>query len=135
MPNIRNIDGRASGFSQIAKASLTFELLFQGKWKLQILYVLCAGPIRLGKLARLIPSASKKMLTQNLRKLEADGIVIRADFSEVVLHVEYDLNPDFRDSVSSLLDQLVEWGDQYIRRSTIGSALPDAPRDEFRGPE
>lgn len=103
------------------QTALTFELLFQGKWKLPILSVMCSGPVRLGQLARLIPGASKKMLTQNLRKLEADGIVVRTDFSDVVLHVEYDLSPNFRDSVFHLLDQLGEWGEQYLRWSTTNA--------------
>jgi DNA-binding HxlR family transcriptional regulator len=119
-------------FTEIKRASLTFELLFQGKWKLQILLVMCAGPVRLGQLARLIPDASKKMLTQNLRRLERDGIVIRADFSDIVLHVEYDLNPDFRNSISNLLAQLGEWGDQYSRRSIakVVSRQADSKRDD-----
>jgi DNA-binding HxlR family transcriptional regulator len=46
-----------------------------------------SGPIRLGQLARTIPRASKKVLTQNLRDLEAAGIIMRTDFSNVVLHI------------------------------------------------
>jgi DNA-binding HxlR family transcriptional regulator len=40
-----------------------------------------SGPIRLAQLARIVPGASKQMLTQNLRKLEADGIVVRKDLT------------------------------------------------------
>jgi DNA-binding HxlR family transcriptional regulator len=40
----------------------------------------------------LVAGASKKMLAQNLRKMEADGIVVRKDLSHLVLHIEYDLN-------------------------------------------
>ncbi|MGH8398962.1 MAG: winged helix-turn-helix transcriptional regulator [Gammaproteobacteria bacterium] len=100
MLNIRNIDSRLMNIAEIEPASIAFELLLQGKWRLQILLVMCSGPVRLGRLARVIPGASKKVLTQNLRKLEADGIVVRTDFSNVVLHVENDLHPDLRDSVS-----------------------------------
>lgn len=99
------------------RVSLTHELLLQGKWKLQILCSMCAGPVRLGQLARLVPGASKKMLTQNLRKLEADGIVLRTDLSDVVLHVEYDLNPVLRDSIADILNQLAKWSDEYVRWS------------------
>lgn len=121
-PKIQRIVDGPLDLARGARASLTFERLFQGKWKLQILSVMCSGPVRLGQLARLIPGASKKMLTQNLRKLELDGIVVRTDFSDIVLHVEYDLNPDLRDSVSDLLDQLDNWGDQYVRWSTTNYA-------------
>ncbi len=70
----------------VRRATLTAEVLFQGKWKLQILCAMRSGPVRLGQLARIVPGASKKMLTQNLRQLEADGIVVRKDMSDLVLH-------------------------------------------------
>lgn len=113
-----NFDNRALSATTAERASLACELLLQGKWKLQILSFMCSGPVRLGQLARLIPGASKKVITQNLRKLEADGVVVRSDFSDVVLHVEYDLSPNFRDSVANLLDQLGKWGSQYVLWST-----------------
>ena len=75
----------------LRNASLAVALLFQSKWRVQILCVLRTGPIRLGQLGRLIPGASKKMLSQNLRQLEADGIIVRKDMSDLVLHVEYEL--------------------------------------------
>src|SRR5665213_187634 len=105
---MQNID---SGYARRAK--LVFEVLFQGKWKIQILCVMRSGPIRLGQLARMIPRASKKVLTQNLRDLEATGIVTRRDLSDVVLHVEYELKQDVKDSVFALLDHLAQWGDAY----------------------
>lgn len=79
--------------------------------------ILCAmrhGPVRIGQLGRLIPGASKKVLTQSLRGLEANGIVIRRDFSELVPHVEYELHPDLRDGVGTLLDCLSTWGVQLL---------------------
>lgn len=121
MLNVRNIDSRLVNIAGVEPASIAFELLLQGKWKLQILLAMCSGPVRLGRLARVIAGASKKVLTQNLRKLEADGIVVRTDFSNVVLHVEYDLHPDLRDSVCRLLNELGAWGDQYVRWSTTDS--------------
>jgi len=78
-------------------SSFTTETLFQGKWKVRILCAMRSGPIRLGQLARLIPHASKKVLTQSLRDLEASGIVLRRDLSDVVLH---------RRTVASRLEQL-----------------------------
>jgi DNA-binding HxlR family transcriptional regulator len=102
----RSIDQRGTRISDAGyarRASLAFELLFQGKWKVEILCAMRSGPVRLGQLARLIPGASKKMLTQNLRKLEADGIVVRRDLSDLVLHIEYDLNAQTREMVNDLL--------------------------------
>jgi DNA-binding HxlR family transcriptional regulator len=85
-------------------------VLFQGKWRVQILCTMRSGPVRLGQLARLIPGASKKMLAQNLRQLEVDGIVVRKDMSDLVLHIEYELGDNTREGVCALLDHLAKWG-------------------------
>src|ERR1700733_5171457 len=91
--------------SQFAQhASFTTGTLFHGKWKVQILCAMRSGPIPLGQLARLMPRASKKVLTQNLRDLEASGVVVRRDLSDVVLHIEYELRPDVKDSILVLLE-------------------------------
>ncbi|MGF7183159.1 winged helix-turn-helix transcriptional regulator [Tunturiibacter psychrotolerans] len=94
----------------VRRANLTAEVLFRGKWKLQILCAMRSGPVRLGQLARIVPGASKKMLTQNLRQLEADGIVVRKDMSDLVLHIEYELAESTREGVCALLDHLAKWG-------------------------
>jgi DNA-binding HxlR family transcriptional regulator len=97
-------------------ASFTTNTLLHGKWRVQILCAMCAGPVRLGELSRAIPRASKKVLTQNLRDLEAAGIVTRIDFSDLVLHVEYELHSDTKDSILALLNHVSEWGDTYLRK-------------------
>ena len=94
----------------VRRATLTAEVLFQGKWKLQILCAMRSGPVRLGQLARIVPGASKKMLTQNLRQLEAHGIVVRKDMSDLVLHIEYELDESTTEGVCALLDHLEKWG-------------------------
>jgi DNA-binding HxlR family transcriptional regulator len=66
------------------------------------------------QLARLIPGTSKKMLTQNLRQLEADGIIVRKDMSDLVLHIEYDLAGETRQSVCAPLNHLADWGDLHL---------------------
>jgi DNA-binding HxlR family transcriptional regulator len=99
-------------------AQLALDVLLRGKWSIQVLCAMRFGPVRLGQLGRTIPSASKKMLAQALRNLEADGIVVRRDLSELVLHVEYVLHPDVRDSVVVLIDQLELWGTTYVSLST-----------------
>jgi DNA-binding HxlR family transcriptional regulator len=59
------------------------------------------------------------MLSQNLRKLEADGIVVRKDFTDLVLHVEYELDERTRDEgVCALLDHLAKWGGLHLGKST-----------------
>ena len=93
-------------------AELAVELL-QGKWRVQILCVLRVGPTRLGQLGRLIPSASKKVLAENLRKLQSAGLIVRNDLSSHILHVEYDLAEPVRAATYQLLDQLAKWSDTY----------------------
>jgi DNA-binding HxlR family transcriptional regulator len=99
----------------VRRANLTVKVLLQGKWSIEILCDMRHGPVRFGQLGRTVPGASKKMLTQTLRKLEADGIVMRKDFSEIVLHVEYELHENVRDSVIALLEHLAQWGEAYVR--------------------
>lgn len=93
------------------RAQLTIDVLLRGKWSIQVLCAMRFRPVRLGQLGREISGASKKMLAQALRKLEADGVVVRRDLSELVLHVEYVLHPDVRDSVVALIDELEQWGE------------------------
>jgi len=54
------------------------------------------------------------MLTQNLRQLEADGIVVRKDMSDLVLHIEYELVDSMREGVCDLLDHLERWGGLHL---------------------
>jgi len=98
----------------IRNATLAVGVLFQGKWRVQILCAMRSKPVRLGQLARLIPGASKKMLTQNLRQLEADGIVVRKDMSDLVLHIEYQLDESTREGVCALLDHVAKWGGLHL---------------------
>lgn len=87
--------------------------LLQGKWTVQILCVMRERPKRLSELRRAIPSASKKALTASLRSLEAARIVLRRDLSSSVLRVEYEIADAIREPLSTLLDQLAEWGRSY----------------------
>jgi DNA-binding HxlR family transcriptional regulator len=104
-------------------ASHTSAVLFRGKWRVEILCAMRTGPVRVGQLSRLMPKASKKMLAHNLRQLEADGIIVRRDMSEMVLHVEYDFTSDAREGVCSLLDHLAQWGRLYaLSRATLSEA-------------
>ena len=93
-------------------AALANEVL-QGKWRIQILCVMREGPVRLGQLGRRIPSASKKVLTENLRNLESAGLIVRTDMSRQVRHVEYDLAEASKSATHELLDYLAKWGELY----------------------
>jgi DNA-binding HxlR family transcriptional regulator len=69
--------------------------LFGGKWKTSILYQIAISPepLRFNVLRRTIPRITQKMLTQQLRQMERDGLVIRTFYPEVPARVEYTLSP------------------------------------------
>jgi DNA-binding HxlR family transcriptional regulator len=71
------------------------------------------GPVRLGRLGRTIPSASRKVLTENLRKLESAGLISRTDLGGQIRHVEYDLVEPVKLGTYQLLDCLAEWQTVY----------------------
>ena len=80
-----------------------------GRWKPRILYQLRERPRRFNELRRLIPKVTQRMLTQHLRELEADGVVVRTVHEQVPPHVEYSFSAKGR-TLLPLLDALAEWG-------------------------
>lgn len=86
-----------------------------GKWKLVILERLLAGVQRFGQLQKTMPTITARMLTRQLRELEADGLVLRTVYPQVPPKVEYRLS-DVGQSLQPLLAQLRAWGDWYRER-------------------
>lgn len=82
-----------------------------GKWKPVILHMLSGGVRRFGELQRGIPPISQKMLTQQLRELEADGVVHREVYAQVPPKVEYRLT-DAGAELVPILDALYRWGSE-----------------------
>lgn len=80
--------------------------VLQGKWTVQVLCALLDGPVRLSQLRRLIPAASKKTLTANLRSLESLQLILRRDLSNSVLHVEYEIAEAAHAPLAALVSQL-----------------------------
>ena len=96
--------------------------LLSGKWKLSILSGLFAmGSVRPSQLLKESPDATRKVLLQQLKELEAAGIISRTTYAEVPPRVEYALTEKGR-SLKPVLDALREWGEQY--NMEIGSS-PD----------
>ena len=87
--------------------------LIQGKWKIGILSILENGPARLSQLRRMFPEASKKMLTQHLREMERDGLIVRTDLSGRLRHVEYSLSDTRGFAILELVNSLTKWSSQY----------------------
>jgi DNA-binding HxlR family transcriptional regulator len=83
-----------------------------GKWKLLILCRLRGETLRYGALYKQLPGISQKVLTQQLRELEADGIVQRQVYPVVPPQVEYRLTPA-GEELLPVLDVLARWGGQY----------------------
>jgi DNA-binding HxlR family transcriptional regulator len=94
------------GFSCGLDATLR---VIAGKWKPLIIYFLVQGPNRYGALKRAVRGVSDKMLIQQLKELEADGIITRHDYQEVPPRVDYTLTPLGR-SLAVALAPLCEWG-------------------------
>lgn len=86
-----------------------------GKWKLMILWWLNQQTYRFADLRRQLPDISEKMLIQNLRQLEADGIVKRKIFATVPVKVEYSLT-DHGKSLRQALDAISDWGKIHIEK-------------------
>ena len=85
-----------------------------GKWKEAILWELSAGALRFGELKRAIVGVTEKMLTQQLRELERDGLVTRTVFHEVPPRVEYTLT-SWGSSLNVALAPIADWGEAYAR--------------------
>jgi DNA-binding HxlR family transcriptional regulator len=96
-----------------------------GVWKPLIFYALLGGRRRFGDLRRLVPGPTARILTLQLRELEADGIVVRTVYAEVPSRVEYELTPLGR-SLEPVLSALHRWGVFYGERQ----GMADAGRDE-----
>lgn len=98
-----------------------------GKHKGRLLFYLRHGPRRYGQLRRLLFGGSRKMLTQALRELEADGLLARHIFEEVVPRVEYSLLPTGV-QLLPFISLLKGWGEQQLQ----AAGLPIMPGPEER---
>ena len=86
-----------------------------GKWKALILWEIHSRPRRFGELRRLLPGISEKMLIQQLREMEAHGIVHREVFHEVPPRVEYSVT-EMGAALDHALIPLADWGEKYADR-------------------
>lgn len=84
-----------------------------GKWKALILWALSGRPLRFGELRRQVAGISEKMLIQQLRELEADGLVNREVFHQVPPRVDYSLTELGR-SLNDALTPLCRWGEAHM---------------------
>ncbi|MBV6684336.1 helix-turn-helix transcriptional regulator [Bacillus sp. JRC01] len=92
--------------------------LIGGKWKVLILWNLNEGDKRFNELRRSIPDITQKMLTQQLRELEAHGLVSRTVFQEVFPRVEY-ATTALGKKLQKTLFEMCRWGDDYAEEKGI----------------
>lgn len=87
--------------------------LIGGKYKAIILWHLVDKTLRFNELQKLIPNATPKMLTQQLRELEHDKFIVRTVYPVVPPKTEYSLT-DFGKSITPILKTMCEWGSNYL---------------------
>lgn len=89
--------------------------LIGNKWKLLIIRNLLVAPQRFTQMCKTIPGISKKVLTDNLRALEKDGLVEREVFAEVPPRVVYSLS-ELGNSLRPIIGAMEDWGADYKSR-------------------
>ena len=95
--------------------------LIGGKYKAVILWHLSGGTRRFGELRKLIPQATQKMLTQQLRELEDDNLIIRKVYPVVPPKVEYSLSELGR-SINPILESMRLWGTDYLQSQGLDAS-------------
>jgi DNA-binding HxlR family transcriptional regulator len=90
--------------------------LIGNKWKLLILRNLLAGPARFMELKKGIIGISQKVLTDNLRSMEEDNLVIRTVYPEVPPKVEYKLS-ELGETLKPIIKDMEKWGSEYLENN------------------
>ena len=88
--------------------------VLSGKWKVQILWHLSFGELRFAQLRKKLRTVSEKVLTDQLRQLERDGVIFRQSEPTKPPTVTYSLNPEGRKLVP-LMESLCDWGSAHFR--------------------
>ncbi|HFT7188824.1 helix-turn-helix domain-containing protein [Enterobacter ludwigii] len=105
MSKLYSPESAASGVEQVLR-------MLEGRWKLIILFHLFDGKVqRYSDFEKLIPEISQKMLAQQLRQLEADGIVSRRVYPQVPPKVEYRLT-EWGQALCPALDAMLKWAEK-----------------------
>lgn len=111
--NLHSINDCSSGYILAMNDTLN---VIDGKWKMAILVVLFFGKKRYSEIEREIPNINSRMLSKELRDLEANGIVIRTVNATVPVTVEYELTESGQ-AFRKVLDVMLDWGLEHRRTS------------------
>ncbi|MDO4322385.1 MAG: winged helix-turn-helix transcriptional regulator [Lachnospiraceae bacterium] len=102
--------------SSLCPVETTLQLI-GGKYKAVILWHLMNDTLRYSELHKRMPKATDKMLAQQLRELEKDGLISRTVYPVVPPKTEYSLT-DFGRTLSPILDEMCNWGKEYLEQKT-----------------
>jgi DNA-binding HxlR family transcriptional regulator len=105
------VESTSDVFNAACPSRAALELI-AGKWALLVIPALAPGPLRNGELLRRVGGISQKMLTQTLKELQRNGLVVRTEHGTVPPHVSYRLTPMGR-SLSKALIALDRWAETH----------------------
>lgn len=105
--------------------------LIEGKWKCIVLFHLLDGTRRFNEIRRRVPEVTQRVLTNQLRELEEDGLILRKVYAQVPPKVEYSISPLGR-SLEPILLALKTWGDENIGRFHKPDATCPAQDEETK---
>lgn len=114
--------------NQNCPVSATIRLI-GGKYKALLLWHLTGQTLRFNQLHRLVPEATPKMLTQQLRELEEDGLILRTVYPVVPPHVDYSLTP-LGESLFPILEAMYKWGSALMKEEGL---TPSCSMDSEKG--
>ncbi|GJM81996.1 MarR family transcriptional regulator [Paenibacillus sp. HMSSN-139] len=115
------------GIGRIQETPFGYTLsVIGGKWKMLILYLLAENqPVRFNEMKRRLSPITYKMLSSQLKELEADGLVDRKEYPQVPPKVEYRLTPK-AETLIPVMEQLCDWGTQNQPQT-----LPVSPKESI----
>lgn len=90
--------------------------VISGRWKPMIIQRLADGPLGFGALQRAMPRITRKVLTEQLRQLEADHLIVRQALSPARLGVRYQLTP-YAATLNPVFNELLKWGSGHLARA------------------
>lgn len=103
--------------------------LLGGKWKQRILWHIIHGDNRFSLLKKAIPDITHKMLITELRELERSGLILRKDYGQMPMKVEYSLAEKYSDIIP-ILDSLCSFVDDYAKENHILIQNNRKPKEE-----
>ncbi len=96
--------------------------LIGGKWKMQILFWLWKNPVlRYGEIKKALKGVTHKVLSEKLKELETDGLIVRTEYPEVPPRVEYSLSETGK-TLMPVLQSICQWGHEHIPDELMDAA-------------